>query len=202
MFFQRLGQFAHADGMLGREPDRIAKAQAVDIFERSTAFAFVGGEDHGLARTAQGLGDDLVAGSDAIARVDDEEQGIGLGDGGDGLLGHALGQRTGRGLFETGGVDQAEGEAVKLHIHCLPVAGDARRVMHDGGMASRQPVDQPRLADIGASDDGEGEHGRPLTQRDDFRVAGVDVERAVGHHRRHVAAGGQVHAGQEPAVIG
>ena len=43
----------------------------------------------GLPAAVQRLGDDLVAGGDAGARVDHEQEGIGFGDGGQGLAGHA-----------------------------------------------------------------------------------------------------------------
>ena len=69
-----------------------------------------------------------------------------------------MGQGAGRGFFKSGGIDQAKGEAIEIDLDGLPVAGDARRVMHDGGVTASQPVDQPGLSDIGPSNDGESEH--------------------------------------------
>ncbi len=71
--------------------------------------------------------------------------------------GHAVGDAAGGGVFETGGVDQAQRQAVEHRVHRLAVAGHARRVMHDGERAPGQPVKEAGFADIGPSDNGERE---------------------------------------------
>ncbi len=73
---------------------------------------------------------------------------FGFRDRRDGLFGHAVGDGTGCGVFETGGVDQAQAKPVIDRIHRLAVARHARRVMHDGRGAPGEAVEQPRFADI------------------------------------------------------
>ena len=88
--FQRFGQRFHAQRMFGGNLHRLAKAQGIDLGRRlQPAFAFVGGHDHRLAGAVQRLGDDFVARRDPGAGIDHEQQRIGFGDGGQGLLGHA-----------------------------------------------------------------------------------------------------------------
>ena len=161
------------------------------------AFAFVGGQDHRLAGAVQRRRDDLVAGGDAGAGVDHEQQRIGFGDGGQGLAGHARAQGVGRGFLEAGGVDQAERHAVEHRFGHAAVAGHAGRVMDDGDPPPGEAVEQAGLADIGPADDGDGEAASAhfvhasalhLSQRHQFGVVGVDIERAVGHDRRDVGA--------------
>ena len=67
-----------------------------------------------------------------------------------------LGQPAGVGV-PAAGVDDGEGAAVPVGVVGHPVAGHARDVLDDGLAAADDPVDQRRLADVGAADD--GEHG-------------------------------------------
>ena len=58
----------------------------------------------------------------ARARVDQEQDRVGARDRGLGLLLHAAAQALGRGLFEAGGIDDAEREIAELRPALAPVA--------------------------------------------------------------------------------
>ena len=91
----------------------------------------------GLPLLRSACGDDLVARRHAGPRVDHEQQRIGLGDGGQGLVGHAAAARRPARFLEAGGVDQAQVQAANTASATLAVAGHARRVMHDGERRAR-----------------------------------------------------------------
>ena len=95
-----------------------------------------------------------------------------------------------RGVLEARGVDQAQGQIARAP-HRPRGGRGSRPACHARwrACAPGQPVEQRRLADIGPADDGEGEgHGtcsaRALPQRHKLGVVGVEIERAVGDHRR------------------
>ena len=79
------------------------------------------------------------------------------------------------------GVDQQEGAALPLGLDLLAVAGDAGLLLDDGLAAADDAVQQRRLADVGAADDG-----------DDGQVIGASVSArpARGAARRASAVGG------------
>ena len=56
------------------------------------------------------------------------------------------------------GVDHRERAAVPVGVVGDPVAGHARHVLDHGLAAADDPVDQRRLADVGAADDGQHRH--------------------------------------------
>ena len=131
----------HPQIVFGGNRDRLAKAQAIGLGRRFyPAFAFVGGQDHRLARFAQRLGDDLVARRHAGAGIDQEQQCFGFPDRRHGLFGHAIGDAAGGGIFKARRIDQPQGQTFIVRIHRLAVAGHAWRVMYDRGGASGQPV--------------------------------------------------------------
>ena len=115
----------------------------------------VGDQDHRLARAAQEVGELLVPGSDAGARVDHEQHEVGLGDGSAGLLGDLALHRGRVAGIDATGVDDREGGAAPLDDQLLAVARDARLLVHDGLAGRRQAVDQRRLADVREADDGD-----------------------------------------------
>ena len=89
------------------------------------------------------------------ARVDDQERHIGVGERPLGLRLHAPGERGRRRLFEPGGVDHAEFEIGDAGLALAAVAGQPGRVVDQRQPAADQPVEQRRLADIGAAEDGD-----------------------------------------------
>ena len=156
----------------------------------------VGGQHDRLAGLAQDLHDGLVGVGDADGRVDHEQHRVGEADRDLGLRGDPLGQAAGVGV-PAAGVDDGEGAAVPGGVVGDPVAGHAGDVLDDRLAAADDPVDQRRLADVGAADDGQ-----------DRDRAGVGV---VGDRARSVmlmcsllgARGrGRVDSGDRPGQLG
>ena len=76
---------------------------------------------------------------------------------------------SGADFFEPGGIDHGEIEIAEPALAFAPVTRDAWAVVDQRDAPADQPVEQRRLADIGAADDGDGEaHG----QRSGPRPAG------------------------------
>jgi hypothetical protein len=61
------------------------------------------------------------------------------------------------GLLQSGGIDHGEGDVAESAFPLAPVAGDARPVVDKRQPAADQPVEEGRLADIGAADNGDCE---------------------------------------------
>ena len=133
---------------------------------RRAPLAFVGGKDHGLARRAHELGEDLVGGDNARPRIDQEDDEVGLLDGGHGLLAHAGGE-TRIAVLEPRGIDQPDRGCSKLGIGLAPVAGQSRLIVDEREALAGEPVEQRRLADIRPSDDGDGEGHEAGPERED-----------------------------------
>ena len=77
---ERLVQIAQALGMLGRDRDRLAEAQAMRFGQAvlaGAALALVGDQDHLGGALAQPVGEALVERQDAGARVDQEQHDVG-----------------------------------------------------------------------------------------------------------------------------
>jgi hypothetical protein len=149
------------------------RAQGIHVGHRlSTAFAFVGGQDHRLAALVQRLGDHLVAGGNAGAGIDHEQDGLRLSNGGHALLGHAAGDRAWGRVFKAGGVDHLQLQAMEDGIADPAVARHTRRVMHDRDPAADQAVENTGFADVGPAYDCEDE-------RHDIKASGC----AVGHQK-------------------
>ena len=115
----------------------------------------VGDQDHRLARAAQEVGELLVAGSDAGARVDHEQHEIGLGDRRARLVGDLALHRARVARIDAAGVEDREGRAPPLDDQLLAVARDAGLLVHDGLARRGQAVDERRLADVREADDGD-----------------------------------------------
>src|SRR4029079_12875820 len=98
-------------------------------------------------------------------RVDHEEDGIGLFDGRFGLSTHTTGQTFRSGLLQSGGIDHGEGDVAKSAFPLAPVAGNAGLVVNKCKPAADQPVEEGRLADIGAADNGDCEWHEWLSGR-------------------------------------
>src|SRR4029077_8626507 len=78
-------------------------------------------------------------------------------DRGFGLLSHAAAQALGRGLFEGGGIDDAESEIAEMRLALAPIARDPGKVIHQCETPPDEAIEQRRLADVGPSDNGDGE---------------------------------------------
>ena len=118
----------------------------------------VGRQHDRLAGLAQDLDDCLVRVGDADRGVDDEEHGVGQRDGDLGLQRDPL-EESLRVRVPAAGVDDGERAAVPVGVVGDAVAGDAGLVLDDGLAAADDPVDQRRLPDVGAADDGQHRSG-------------------------------------------
>ena len=155
----RVEQVAAAVAVYRRDGDRVAEAEPVEL-EREHVLArvvdLVREEEHGLVGAAEDRGQLLVAGHHAGPRVGDEEDEVGFGDRGLRLLGDRARQRRRVGDVDAAGVDQQEAVPVPLADELFAVTGDAGCLVHDGGAALREPVDERRLADVREADDRHG----------------------------------------------
>ena len=162
--------------MLRRDRQRIAEAELVGFEPAGLArfaLALVGGDDRGLARLADQIGEHPIIRHQTGAPIDQEEHRVGLFDRRLGLLDHAAGQARGRRAFEARGVDRGEFEVAETPVALATVARHARHVVDQCKPLADQAVEQRRLADVRPANDGDGEaHGSTL-----------------GHSRRRVARG-------------
>ena len=116
-----------------------------------------------LAALPKDFGQQFVGRRQPGLGVYQEQRAVGLVHRHLALGAHAALERVGPCDFKAGGVDHAEPEVDQLGVARTPVAGDARRVVDQRQLAAGQTVEQGRLADIRASDDGEGDaHGWSL----------------------------------------
>ena len=157
---QGVVEIAHAFVVLGRDRHRVAKAEFIGFepaFFGQAALALVGNENRRLAGLAGQRGEGAVDRRRAGARVDHEEDRVGLRNRGLGLRPHAAGQTIGRRLFEAGGIDHGEFKIAEPRLALAAVARHARAVVDQRQAAADQPVEQGRFADIRPADDGDGE---------------------------------------------
>ena len=152
----RLEQIGDAVAMLRGDRQGLAQSERPGFGELrrgDPALAFVGHQEHGLALAPQLVGEILVRGRHAQAPVDHEHADRGLGQTLHRLLAQAAREALRRADVEAGRVDDAE-LAPRQAAHALDaVARHARRVVDDRLPTADQPVEQGRLADIGAAED-------------------------------------------------
>ena len=155
----RVEQVAGAVPVHGRERDRVAEAEPVELERLRLAPGLVDlvrDQEDGLARVPQDRCQLFVTGRDPCLRIDDEEDEVGFGDRGPGLLGDLLRQRRGVGDVDAARVDEQEAVSGPLADELLAVARDSRRLVDDRLARSGQPVDERGLADVRKADDGDG----------------------------------------------
>ena len=103
-----VAQLADAEVMLGRDRQRLAKTERKGFVEPGSAARpshLLAARITGLPDAAHQFGEDLVGGDDARPRIDQENDEVGLLDGGHGLLAHAGGE-TRIAVLEPRGIDQ------------------------------------------------------------------------------------------------
>ena len=155
----RLAKLADARAVLGGDRQRLAKAEHVGLVDAGlggAALAFVGCENDRLARAAHEIGEHLVGADQSCPRVDEKHYDIGLLYGRLGLLPHACG-KPGIAGFEPRGVDQRHVVSTERRLGLAPVAGQAGLIVDQRQALAGQSVEHSGLADIRASDDGDGE---------------------------------------------
>src|SRR5579872_455589 len=89
----------------------------------------------------------------ARAGVDEEQNGVAIGERGLGLGAHAARQRRRFALLEAGRVNNGEGKVAEPRFALAAITGHARRVVDQSKLSADQPVEQSRLADIRSTDD-------------------------------------------------
>jgi hypothetical protein len=154
----RVIEIRQAFAVLGRDRDRIAKAEFVG-FDRAgagTRLRFVGDDDHRFAGAAHQGGELPVDRGEARAHIHHEQDRVGALDCGLRLLHHAGDQAVGRPLVETRGIDRRECQVAEPAMTFAPVARHAGPVVDQREALADQPVEQRRVADIRPSDDREG----------------------------------------------
>ncbi len=148
--------------MLGRDRDGLAQSERIALENArlaGAAFGLVGGKHHGHVLPAQPATDLLVERGDAGARVDHKQRCVGVLQRDLGLRAHPAGQAVRLLVLPPGGVDRLELEAGKPGLAEAPVTRHPRLVVDQRDALADQPVEQRRLADVGAPDDddlGEG----------------------------------------------
>ena len=184
--------------MLGGNRDRVAEAERVGVQPArfaGGAFHLVGDQHGRLARLADEFGEHLVDPGRTAARVDHEKDRIGLPNRGLGLRAHAAGKALGRRLLKSRGIDHGEIKIAEPALAFAAVARHTRPVVDQRDAPANQPVEQSRLADIGAADDGDGEvHG----QRSGPHMAGDALLTCQVRQRETVPGGGAEGQGAVP----
>jgi len=151
-------EFAGAGAADGRQGVGLAQAEAVELRHVVAGVAqvvLVGHQDDWLLRPAQYVGHVLVEVGDAVGGVYDEHDLVGLLDGDLDLLVDFLLEDVVGVHDPAAGVDDGEVAPGPVHESVLAVAGGAGGGVHDGGAALREPVEQCRLAHVGAPDYGD-----------------------------------------------
>ena len=92
---------------------------------------------------------------------------------------------SGEPCLEPGRVDDPKLVRAQAADALDPVAGHARRVVDDRLPPADQPIEQGRLADIRAAQDGDGGKGHAITERDQLGPVGQEEDRPVGDRGRH-----------------
>ncbi len=164
-------EVARAVAVERRDRNRVAEAETVELEGLEIAawvVELVREDEHGPPRHAQDLGELLVSRRHARLRVDDEEHEVRFLDRYTRLCSYLCAERSGVGAVDAARVDEAERRSRPFAEKLLAVAGDAGRLVHDGGARRSEAVDQRRLADVREADD-----------RD--RAGDLDVGGHIGH---------------------
>ena len=103
-----------------------------------TSSTLLAATSDGQLGAAQEVGDLLVAGAHAGARVDDEHRGLRVGERGPRLVADRARDRVGVARVHAAGVDEREAAPVPLACDLLAVARDARRAR--ARRPSREPM--------------------------------------------------------------
>ena len=141
--------------MAGGDRDRLAEAERVELGGERLLLGpvdLVGDDDDGQVAAAQNLRDLGIALAQPGARVEDERDGVGVGDRCPRLRLDLPRERILGLEIDAAGVDQLEPHAVPLALQSLAVAGDTRLLVNDGLTPADQAVDQRRLADVREAD--------------------------------------------------
>ncbi|MNV73151.1 hypothetical protein D3C71_1662830 [compost metagenome] len=144
--------------MCGRHREHLAQAELVELGQLHAldhAFGLVGHQHAGLGEPAQVVGDVMVLRRDTGARIDDEDDHVGLGHGLLRLLGH-LAVDAGGGIgLEAPGIDDDVFVLALLAIAVVAVTREPGEVRHDRVAGLRQAVEQRGFTDIRTPHEGD-----------------------------------------------
>jgi hypothetical protein len=133
------------------KPEELAAADVT-----AGVVGLVGGHEHRLAGRAQARRHRDVDRRQARGHIDHEQQRGGLVDGSQRLAVDARADDLALGVgIEAAGVDDAQAMPEVVEVAVAAIAREAGGVVHDRRPAADEAVEQRRLADVGAPDDGE-----------------------------------------------
>ena len=144
-FEHLVNQGANALAVGGADRNHGAQAQFKkfgEVHAFGHAFGLVGHHDGRLAQAAQVLGNFVVLGRYAAARVHHKQHHIGLGHGLAGLLGHFLVDAVGRIGLKAAGIDHDVFVLAVLGVAVMAVARQTGVVGNDGVARLGQAVEQ------------------------------------------------------------
>ena len=159
--------------MLGRNRDRLAEAE-LECFVgagRGLAFGLVRDDDHRLPGFAHEIGEGPVVGCHARAHVHQEEDSVGVADRGFGLRPHAARSGLCASHSSKPAVSTMPNvEIAETRLAHAAVARHSRRVVDERNAPADQPVEERRLAHIGAADNGDERAHRRTSRNDRIRI--------------------------------
>src|SRR5262249_43858627 len=163
---QRLVELRQTLAMFGTDRNRIAETEPIGIKCASlagAAFAFIGDENDALASLANHVRERTICSGGAGSRVNQKQNGIGLGDRRRCVRLHRSGEALAPGVFQAGGTDHLEGEIAELCVAFTPIPRHSRPIVDEREPAANEPVEQRRFANVRPADDRNGKgHGRGL----------------------------------------
>jgi len=143
--------------MLGRDRDRRPEPQLEglgDTGRRRPALAFVGEQDDRPAAAPQQSGERAVERRHPGPDIDDEQHDVGFLQRRRRLPLHPCRQHVAAGVLEPCRIDHPEGKIGEPGEALPAVAGYPRGIIDDRLPPAHQPVEQGRLPDVRAPDDG------------------------------------------------
>jgi hypothetical protein len=142
---------------------RLAQAELVELERRAPGArpsACSAATDDGSARAAQEVGDVAVLLGEARSRVDEKDDDVGLGDRLARLFRHLVQDPVFRDGLESAGVHGEERAVARAAAAVMAIARQTGEIGDERRAASRQSIEERRLADVRASDDHEcRQHG-------------------------------------------
>ena len=138
--------------MCGRHREYLSKPEFEKLGKLDSlqhALGFVGNQHTRLTQTAQVIGDIVVLGVQARARIHQQQHYIGFGHRLTRLFGHFTNNAGLCRRLKTTGIDNDIGMLALLAIAIVAVSGQTGKVRNDGVAAFCQAIEQGRFAHIG-----------------------------------------------------
>jgi hypothetical protein len=158
----RVEQVAGPLALDGRDRDRLAEAEFVKLGARDLGPAvldLVGGRDDRLVGPAELVGNIGIGTRRAGLGVQHEDDHVGLADRLLGLLDDLVDVAAVDLLPDAAGVDNREVAPIPIGLAIEPIAGRPGHVVGHRSSLADQAIEEGRLADVGAADDGDDRVG-------------------------------------------